>query len=137
MVNLKKADWTLIVLFILELFNGASGLLGGFILIIDPTGVSLGLPIEWLEPTPFVSYLIPGIILFSVNGLGNIGGAAFTLFRYRKAGEVAIVLGIIMMGWIVSQVILTGYQGVLQPVYFSTGLVQALLGLMYRGKQET
>jgi len=55
----------LIVLSILSL--GALG--GGIILIISPTGELLGIPFSEFKNIPFDSYLIPGIILFSVLGI--------------------------------------------------------------------
>ena len=55
----------LIVLGFLAL--GAIG--GGAVLIISPTGEMLGIPLSEFKNIPFNSYLIPGIILFSVLGL--------------------------------------------------------------------
>ena len=46
---------------------GAIG--GGVVLIISPTGELIGLPLSEFKNIPFNSYLIPGIILFSVLGL--------------------------------------------------------------------
>jgi len=46
---------------------GAIG--GGIVLIISPTGELLGIPLSEFKNIPFTSYLIPGIILFSVLGL--------------------------------------------------------------------
>ena len=51
----------LVVLGFLSL--GAIG--GGGVLIISPTGVLIGMPISELKNSPFNSFLIPGIILFS------------------------------------------------------------------------
>ena len=55
----------LIVLGFLAL--GAIG--GGAVLIISPTGEMMGLPVSSFKNMPFNSFLIPGIILFSVLGL--------------------------------------------------------------------
>ena len=55
----------LIVLGFLAL--GAIG--GGAVLIISPTGEMLGLPLSSFKNMPFNSYLIPGIILFSILGV--------------------------------------------------------------------
>ena len=55
----------LIVLGFLAL--GAIG--GGSVLIISPTGELIGIPLSELKNSPFNSFLIPGIILFSVLGL--------------------------------------------------------------------
>jgi len=55
----------LIVLGFLAL--GAIG--GGLVLIISPTGELIGIPLSEFKNIPFNSYLIPGIILFSVLGI--------------------------------------------------------------------
>lgn len=55
----------LIVLGFLAL--GAIG--GGIVLIISPSGELIGLPITEFKNIPFKSFLIPGIILFSVLGI--------------------------------------------------------------------
>ena len=46
---------------------GAIG--GGVVLIISPSGELLGLPLSEFKSIPFNSFLIPGIILFSVLGI--------------------------------------------------------------------
>ena len=55
----------LIVLGFLAL--GAIG--GGIVLIISPSGVLIGIPLSEFNNIPFNSYLIPGIILFSILGV--------------------------------------------------------------------
>ena len=46
---------------------GAIG--GGLVLIISPTGELIGIPLSEFKNIPFNSYLIPGIILFTVLGI--------------------------------------------------------------------
>ena len=50
-------------------FLGLGAIGGGGALIISPTGELLGMPLTMLEKSPFNSFFIPGIILFSVLGL--------------------------------------------------------------------
>ena len=65
-IKIKKVRYTfLIVLGFLAL--GAIG--GGGVMIISPTGELIGIPLSELKNSPFNSFLIPGIILFSVLGL--------------------------------------------------------------------
>jgi len=57
-------------LFLIVIGYLALGAIGGsIVLIISPTGEMLGLPISEFKNIPFSSFLIPGIILFSVLGL--------------------------------------------------------------------
>ena len=113
----------------LEAINGLSALLGGYMLITDPTGQSLGLHVEWLQNTPFPNYLIPGTVLFLLIGITNVWGMWFTFNRKAKRAAFGTVFGLILMGWIIAQVIWIGYKDFLQPLYFTTALLQTFAGL--------
>lgn len=126
----KKLKMIFISLIIIEFFNGLSGLAGGFGLIMDPTAESLGMELAWLDGTPFKSFLIPGIILFVFNGLGNILAAVLSLRKHSHFPAVALSFGAVMMIWIISQVSFIGYKSFLQPLYFSTGLIQTAMGIL-------
>ena len=126
----KKLKAIFISLIIIEFFNGLSGLAGGYGLISDPTAASLGMEQAWLEGTPFNNYFIPGIILFVFNGLGNTVAAVLSIRKHRYYPVFALFFGAGMMIWIISQVAFIGYKNFLQPLYFSTGLIQTLLGII-------
>jgi hypothetical protein len=115
-------------LLLIQIFNGISGVVGGFMLIRDPSGTGLRMPLSWLEGTPFSDYMIPGIVLLVANGLGNLAGTLFTLMKSKYAGRIAAFFGAFMMIWIISQVSWIGYRSGLQPLYFVTGLFQLFLG---------
>ncbi|WP_159466987.1 hypothetical protein [Dyadobacter sp. 3J3] len=57
-----------ILIFLLG-FLGAGALFGGAVLIISPTGELIGMPLSMLSPSPFHSFLLPGILLFLVLGV--------------------------------------------------------------------
>ena len=50
-------------------FLGIGAMGGGIVMIISPDGELIGLPLSEFKNMPFSSYLIPGIILFSILGL--------------------------------------------------------------------
>lgn len=127
---MKNTKFFIVLLIIFEFFNGLSGLAGGFGLISDPTAASLGMELSWLEGTPFRNFLIPGIVLFVINGIGNSVAAILSIRKTRYFEMTGIFLGAIMMTWIISQVAFIGYKNFLQPLYFSTGLIQTLLGII-------
>lgn len=131
--NLKTL---VLVTAIIQAFNGLSGLAGGFGLITNPDGEALAMSTEWLQSTPFINFLIPGIVLFTFNGLGNIAGFIATLRKHEKAPLIATAFGAIMMTWIIAQVSWIGYKSFLQPLYFSTGLVQFAAGFVWIKKQN-
>ncbi|MCY2688571.1 hypothetical protein [Salinimicrobium sp. TH3] len=126
---MQKSNILRILLGSLEAVNGLSALLGGFMLIEDPTGESLGLNLEWLQNTPFPNYLVPGIVLFFLIGLTNILGMWLSFNKKKNLAVFGTVFGLVLMGWIIGQVIWIGYQDFLQPLYFTTGLLQTFAGL--------
>lgn len=129
MAEVKTAKRILLFLIIIEFFNGLSGVAGGVGLIADPTAAALGMELEWLQGTPFSNYLIPGIVLLVFNGLGNLTAAFLSVFRNPYRSHIALFFGLLMMIWIISQVAWIGYKSFLQPLYFSTGLLQTILGV--------
>lgn len=117
---------------ILQIFIGIGAVPVGFVFIVDPTGASLGFPSEWLATlatTPFKNYLVPGIFLFTVNGIGSLTGAFLTFRRHMLASLAAVGLGAFLMAWIVVQVLTLGPPlHWLQIMYFVLGTVELLLG---------
>lgn len=65
----KKGRGLTLGLGVLQVLIGLGAVAGGLGLIVDPTGASLGLPVEWLSGSPFPDHLIPDIVLLGVNGL--------------------------------------------------------------------
>lgn len=116
-----------IIVIILLLFNGIGAFFGGYNLISDPTGGSLQMPLSFLEESPFTSYLIPGIVLFLVNGVFSFV-ALYALWKmYPKAYLLVMIQGVLLSGWIVVQMIL------LQVFYPPLHLSFLLIGLSLLG----
>ena len=114
---------------VFQLLIGISAAGGGYGLMVDPSGESLQIPQQWLEGSPFKDYFVPGLVLFLVNGLGNLAAAIVTFRRRTLAGLLAILLGAFMIAWIVVQVAIIGYASWLQPTYFTVGLFEAGAGV--------
>ncbi len=69
------------VLAILVALQAVSGLGGGAVLVIDPSGGILGMPLSVLRRGPFVDFLVPGLILMLVLG---VFPAAIALALWRR-----------------------------------------------------
>jgi hypothetical protein len=113
---------------ILQLLIGLGAVAGGVGLISG----GLKFPLEWLSRSPFTSYLIPGIVLLTVNGIGSLVGGIASIKRYRYAGDIAAALGLFLALWIVIQVWWIGGIYWLHILYFVLGVVESLLGLLLR-----
>ena len=92
--------WTL---FGLLLFTGLTAVVAGAMLTYGPDGSSLGMSLAWLDHSPFRSYRIPGLLLFSVIGLGCLVAATMVWQRQGRTGRFAQVAGAALVIWIVVQ----------------------------------
>lgn len=119
----------------LQAFIGLGALGGGFMLVRDPSGSALGVPLSLLEGSPFPDFLIPGIFLLAVNGVGSMIGAGLSFTRKRYAQEIAIVLGAILVAWIVIQVVIIRSFSWLHVLYFILGVVELGIGF-YIGRRR-
>ena len=116
----------------LQAFIGLGALVGGFMLVKDPLGSALGVPLSFLEGSPFTNFLIPGIFLLAVNGVGSLIGAGLSFTRRRYAQEIAIVLGAILVAWIVIQVAIIRSFSWMHILYFILGVIELGIGLFIR-----
>jgi uncharacterized BrkB/YihY/UPF0761 family membrane protein len=117
---------------ILVLFQGLSGIAGGFGLMLDPTGASMNIPLRWLEGSLFQSYLIPGIVLFTVLGLFPLACFVGLLKRWRMAWLGALLIAVALIIWIFVEILVIGYQTQppLQAIYGAVGVLLLLLVLL-------
>jgi hypothetical protein len=86
-----------------------------------------GVPVEWLEGTPFSSYFVPSVILFVVVGGAFLFAAVAVFARARFASRAAVAAAVIVLGWIGVQVALLGSVSWMQPVTAVTGILILVL----------
>jgi hypothetical protein len=99
------------------------------------------LPPDFLQGSPFNTYLIPGLLLSVI--IGGVHVAAFILLirHHRQAPLATAAAGFSMLIWIFVQTVFVPFS-VLQAVYFAAGLAELgflllLLGLLApAGRQE-
>lgn len=113
----------------LEILLGVGALFGGGQFIIAPDGHLLGMTTTMLAGTPFRSYLVPGIILFTFVGVAPLLAAAITLRRQAIAPLAAIAVGLILIGWIcVEMVVLAGPGSLAWAFYLVLGTTLVGIG---------
>ena len=108
----------------LEAFTAIGAVPVGLQLITDPTGASVGFPPGWIEATPFGSYLVPGLYLLLMNGVGMLVLAALTVLRHWTAPWLTGVLGMGLVVWIGVQLVVMPEVSFLQAVF---GIIGVLL----------
>lgn len=130
--------WTparvLLVVFLLVLGLGA--LAPGWLLFTRPDGSGLGMPASMLSGSLFPDYTIPGLVLFTVFGVGSLVVAFGVVvqprwrwtelltqpFNAHWSLVAAALIGIGQMIWIVVETIVIRTFSGLQPAMFIVGL---------------
>lgn len=114
------------------LIQGLSGVAGGIGLVFDPSGERLGIPSSWLAGSPFADYLIPGVILLVVLGIGPLADLYGLWTRQYWGWLGALLVGLALLIWIGVEILIIGYQPQppLQLIYGVLGVVIVILALL-------
>jgi len=129
-----------IALVLLHLLVGASAFYAGAAFIADPSGAALGMSTAFLAPSPFSDYLVPGLVLLAVNGVGQLACGVVVLRRRPGAARYSFLFGLVLAIWIVFHLLWVAASSWLQPAMLAVGLAQMALALVMtrrvRGARE-
>lgn len=117
------------LLLILHALVGIGAMGGGMMAILYPQGPG-GMPIDALKNSPFIDYLIPGIILFTVIGLGNVFCAVSILLKSKYQGYISSIFSWALVIWIIVQCIILRLVVSLHVIFFIIGLIEAFLSII-------
>jgi len=82
-----------------------------------------GVPLEWLEGSPFKSFFIPSLILFVIVGGAFLTSSILCFAGHRFARRsVAVAITIVFM-WLTVQMIIIGYVSWMQPATAGWGIL--------------
>jgi hypothetical protein len=125
----KQTPPALYALIAVLAFQGLSGVAGGYGLIADPSGESLGIPIAWLEGSPFTDFLIPGVVLITLLGIVPLFVVYGLWTRRPWAWAASLTVGVVLLVWLGVEIAVIGYEGEppLQAVY--TVVAAAIIAL--------
>ena len=124
-----------IITIILLVFNGLGAVYGGIMLTSDPSGWKLGMPTSMLQYSPFDDFLIPGILLLVVLGLGSLVVCSLVIQRVRRYPSWVIVMGFTLCVWISVQMLMLRDVHFLHILYAGLGIVLMILGIIERKKE--
>jgi hypothetical protein len=105
---------------------GIGAIAGGAALVAAPDGSNMGFETSILGGSPFTDFLVPGLILGGVFGVGSLAVAIAGIRRARLAPFLAFAIGCGQMVWIVTQVAIIRELSFLHPTMFALGLVIAV-----------
>jgi hypothetical protein len=124
----------LILALVLLLLTGINAIIAGLLFIIEPSGAKMGMPVSYLRHSPFRSFLIPGIVLFVVNGLMNLYAAVVLLKKKSNAFVLVAMQGVLLCGWILVQVIMVQDLSPLHIIMFCIGILVIVCGAILQRK---
>jgi hypothetical protein len=119
-----------ITLIVLLVVLGLGGLGSGGVMLADPTGAGMGLPVALLENLPISDFVLPGLFLIGVMGVAPLGIAFGLWKRLPWAWMAAISQGIVLILWICFQIVLWGQPIFIQVFYLVWGAVIVVLCLV-------
>ena len=122
------------LLFILVSFIAVTSTLSGLLMISNPDGGIMNLPLGILNGTPFRNFLIPGILLTTIVGGVNFLALFYNMQRHVKRYNWAMAGGIMISGWMVVQMILIHAAYWLHYLYLGVGILIILLAYQLKGK---
>ena len=122
------------LLLILISFAAFTALPAGIMMIYQPDGSSLGLSTSMLDGTPFKDFLVPGLVLAGIVGGINAIGLFFIMSGNVHSYKFSLLCGIVLVGWIVTQLMLFQYYYWQQGLYLLTGILIILLSYHLMGK---
>jgi len=125
-----------VILGIIQAFVAIGAIPAGLSMIIQPDGSGLGMTLDLLAGSPFKDFFIPGLFLFSVNGILNLASALFSFFRFRYTGISGVCLGLALIVWVGVQVFAIGLISFMQPLYFFIGTSEIILSLLLIKKRS-
>ena len=104
-------------------FGALNAFAGGYYGLSDAKGV----PVEWLQGSPFNDHTLPSLILVIVVG-GSFLVAAIAVFAgARIARASALTAGAIVLIWLAVQVTIIGYVSWMQPATAIGGVLILVL----------
>ncbi|HAF17684.1 MAG TPA: hypothetical protein DCG84_05045 [Peptococcaceae bacterium] len=115
---------------IIHIIVGIGALFGGMAAILSPSGSAVGISAsEALKNGPFTDFLIPGLFLFVIIGLGNIGALITAKYKNRYQAYISGCLGVILCLWIIIQCYMLFMINALHIIFFIIGALEIFLSI--------
>jgi hypothetical protein len=115
----------------LEIITAILAVPVGLIFLGDPSGRSMQIPEDWIRNTVFETFVIPGLYLLFVNGIGMLALAGLSVMRHWIAPWLTGTLGVGLVVWIAIQLVVMPEQMILQPIFMAIGFVLGFVALFW------
>ena len=137
---MKKQVWNSslrVVCIVLLTVVSLNALVAGYSFMADPSGNGVGISTGYLKPSaPFKNFLVPGIVLFILNGVFCIIVAVVTIKKQANYPKLISVQGALLVGWIALQLMMVTSFHPLHLVILLIGIILSVAGLILSGHQQ-
>lgn len=93
----------------LDGFLSVRVLLGGAQFLLVPSGELIGVSTALLAGTPFRDFLLPGLFLFAVLGVGPLVVAYGPAQNRRWAWSGSVAVSLVLAAWVIAEGVLLGF----------------------------
>lgn len=104
---------------------GVGAIAGGAALVSKPDGSVMQFDVKLLAGSPFTDFLVPGLILGGLFGVGSFVVLVMGLRHARIAPFLAFAIGCGQMIWISTELAIIRELSFLHPTFFAVGLILA------------
>lgn len=125
---MKNLRYFIILNIGLHYFIGFGAVAGGFAAASNPIN-PLGISTDMLKNGPFNNFLIPGLFLMLILGVGNISAGALAHKNHKWSPYFSGAIGDTLILWIVVQCFILNTIAPLHVIFFILGVVQSLIAL--------
>ncbi len=115
------------ILSFFQFWIGLSAVVGGYGLVAKD---GLGMPLTWLEKSPFTSYFWPGMILAVIVGGTHLVASVMLWRKAQYSMESLAVAAFGLQIWIFTEMYIIEQANILQIVYFAFTIISLLI-VMY------
>lgn len=119
----------------LHYFIGFGAIAGGFGAVSNPTA-PMGISTDMLKNGPFEDFLIPGLFLMIVIGLGNVLAGTLAIKGHKWWAYLSGAMGDTLIMWIVIQCFILSTIEALHVIFFTLGVIQGLIALFILFKEK-
>ncbi len=124
-----------ILIIAVQVLVGLNAVAGGYAAVSNPHK-PFGISPEALRRGPFEDFLIPGLFLFIVIGLGNIASAVLAIARARLYPYSAIIMASVTICWILIQCFIMETVNPMQLAILVCGMVLGFCSILVLGKED-
>lgn len=106
-----------------------NALVAGYLFMTDPSGQQLGISIALLRFSSFKDFFLPGLLLFTLNGLVGLITATALIRRWSFYPIRVCFQGFLLTGWIVIQALMIRQFNLLHAIFGATGIFLIVTGI--------